>query len=283
MVDDAWSRSLAFLNRLTADDPDTINKRQLADFRKMEELRTRVATLVKDPATAESLKPWYNLMCKRPGFHDEYLQTFNRPNVTLVDTQGRGVDRVTENGVVALGREYSLDCLIFATGFEFLSPIEHRLGFDITGRGGQRISDLWRNGFSSLYGLHMRGFPNCFILGNAQQAIPPLFTYFTTEISRHIAFLVSKARERGIRSMESTAEAEKGWVDKVMAFAGMRRRFQKDCTPGYFNNEGDLSDLAIRNFFYMGGAIPYTTLLAEWRADESMPGLDISHDRKRTK
>lgn len=281
MVNDAWSRSLALLNRLAADDPDTIEKRQLADFGKLEELRARIDTVVEDPATADSLKPWYNLMCKRPGFHDEYLQTFNRPNVTLVDTEGRGVDRITEHGVVAMGREYPLDCLIYATGFEFLPKIDHRLGFDIVGRGGQRISDLWRNGFSSLYGLHMRGFPNCFILGSVQQAITPNFTYLHNELSRHIAFLVSKARARGIRSMESTAEAEKAWVEQVMSFAPMRRRIQKDCTPSYINNEGQLDDLTIRNNFFSGGATAYNNLLAEWRSDESMPGLEVSYFKSR--
>jgi cyclohexanone monooxygenase len=277
MVNDAWSRTLAILNSLSADDPATIEKRQLADFHKMEELRARVDAVVKDPVTAEALKPWYNVVCKRPGFHDEYLQTFNRPNVTLVDTEGRGIDRITENGVVAKGREYALDCIIYATGFEFLPEISHRLGYDVVGRGGKRISDLWRSGFSSLYGLHIRGFPNCFILGAAHQAITPNFTYLHNELSRHIAFIISKARARRVRSLEPTPEAEKAWVDRIMSFADMRRRFQKGCTPSYLNNEGQLDDLTIRNGFFSGGATVYNKLLADWRADESMPGLEVTY------
>jgi cyclohexanone monooxygenase len=91
---------------------------QLADFQKMEQVRARVDSVVKDRAAAEALKPWYNQFCKRPCFHDEYLDAFNRPSVTLVDTQGRGVERITENAIVANGQTYEIDCLIYATGFE---------------------------------------------------------------------------------------------------------------------------------------------------------------------
>ena len=85
-------------------------------------------TIVTDPATAESLKAWYRLNCKRTGFHDDYLATFNRPNVTLVDTDGRGVERFTENAVVVNGVEYEIDALIFATGFEVGTEFTRRLG-----------------------------------------------------------------------------------------------------------------------------------------------------------
>lgn len=276
MVNDCWSRALSVLNGLSGDDPETIEKRQMADFLTLEDLRARVDEIIEDPDTARSLKPWYNLMCKRPGFHDDYLPTFNRPNVTLVDTEGNGIDRITERGVVANGQEYPLDCLIYATGFEFMSQIDHRMGFDIVGRDGRKLSELWRKGYSSLFGLHMHGFPNCFILGNAQQAITPNFTYLHMELGRHIAFIISQAKARGIRAMEATPEAEKAWVDKVMSFGPMRQRLQKDCTPSYINNEGQVTDLDIRNGFFLGGATAYNGLLADWRADESMPGLEIS-------
>ncbi|MCB0221279.1 MAG: NAD(P)/FAD-dependent oxidoreductase, partial [Chrysiogenetes bacterium] len=94
------------------------SKFEIADFQKMNQIRSRVEHVVQDPKTADALKPWYRQFCKRPCFHDEYLDTFNRPNVELVDTDGKGVERITEEGVVANGKEYELDCLIFATGFE---------------------------------------------------------------------------------------------------------------------------------------------------------------------
>lgn len=276
MVNDCWSRALSTLNGLSGDDPETIEKRQIADFRTLEDLRARVDKIIDDPETAKSLKPWYNLMCKRPGFHDDYLPTFNRLNVTLVDTEGNGIDRITETGVVANGIEYPIDCLIYATGFEFMSQIDHRMGFDIIGRDGRKLSEMWRNGYSSLFGLHMHGFPNCFILGNSQQAITPNFTYLHMELARHIAFIVAQAQAKGIRAMEATPEAERAWVDKVMAFAPMRQRLQKDCTPSYINNEGQVTDRDVRNGFYLGGATAYNQFLADWRADETMPGLTIS-------
>ena len=82
---------------------------EMADFAKMEQIRSRVDALVADPTTAELLKPYYRQFCKRPCFHDDYLQTFNRPNVTLVDTDGKGIDRITDRGVVANGIEYETD------------------------------------------------------------------------------------------------------------------------------------------------------------------------------
>jgi cation diffusion facilitator CzcD-associated flavoprotein CzcO len=144
---------------------------QLADYRKMNQVRARVDAIVKDPQTAAALKPWYRQFCKRPCFHDEYLDAFNRPNVHLVDTHGRGVQALTERGVVANGREYEVDCLIFATGFEVGTSYTRRAGYDIVGRGGVTLSDHWANGLRTLHGLTAHGFPNCFFLGFTQTAI----------------------------------------------------------------------------------------------------------------
>ena len=107
---------------------------ELADYKKMNQVRARVDAIVKDPTTAAALKPWYRQFCKRPCFHDEYLQTYNRPNVHLVDTHGKGVERLTKNGVAANGREYELDCLIFATGFEVGCRRSRFLQYDAVGR-----------------------------------------------------------------------------------------------------------------------------------------------------
>src|SRR4029077_947656 len=116
---------------------------EIADYQKMNEIRDRVSATVRDPATAEALKPWYGQWCKRPTFNDEYLPTFNRPNVKLVDTKGKGVDRVTERGVVVDGVEYAVDCLIFATGFEVGTAYTRRAQFELYGRDGVPLSDYW--------------------------------------------------------------------------------------------------------------------------------------------
>ncbi|MBT5865958.1 MAG: NAD(P)/FAD-dependent oxidoreductase, partial [Ilumatobacter sp.] len=144
---------------------------EMADYRKMETVRRRAQEIVDDPNVAESLKPYYRQFCKRPCFHDEYLPTFNRPNVHLVDTEGKGVDRFTETGLVANGEHYELDCIIFATGFEVGTTYTRRSGYDIVGRGGQVLSDKWADGLRTLHGLQTEGFPNAFFLGFTQGAV----------------------------------------------------------------------------------------------------------------
>ena len=120
---------------------------ELADFKKMNQIRARVDAIVKDPATAEALKPWYRQFCKRPTFNDEYLPTFNRPNVTLVDTRGRRRRaHHRDAGSSFDGVEYEVDCIIFATGFEVGTAYTRRAGFEIYGRDGKSLTDHWANG-----------------------------------------------------------------------------------------------------------------------------------------
>ena len=175
LVNDGWTdiiRNLATLGRPQPGEDITPQQAaarvELADFQKMEQIRARVDELVEDPATADALKPWYRQFCKRPCFHDDYLKAFNRPQVTLVDTNGQGVERITERGVVANGQEYELDCLIYATGFEVGTAYTRRAGYDILGRGGFKLSDKWADGLCTLHGFQTRGFPNCFFMGVTQ-------------------------------------------------------------------------------------------------------------------
>lgn len=275
LVSDGWTEALGRMGRLRRGEISDLERLQLADFEKMEEIRARVDRIVEDPDTAAALKPWYNQMCKRPCFNDDYLPTFNRPNVTLVDTGGQGVERITERGVVARGREYELDCLIYGTGFEFQTGFAQRSGYEIRGRDGLTLSEKYREGAATLYGIHTRGFPNCFILGNAQQANTPNFTHMLNEASRHVAFLVRACLDRGLETVEPTAEAEAAWVADVMSFAPMRRQFDQECTPGYYNNEGMPSDLQVLNGFYGGGSLPFIKLLQDWRSRGDLAGLEV--------
>jgi cation diffusion facilitator CzcD-associated flavoprotein CzcO len=105
-----------------------------SDFEKMEEIRARIDTIVTHRETAEKLKAWYRQLCKRPCFHDEYLQAFNTPGVRLIDTDGKGVERITEKGVVVADVEYEVDCIIYASGFEFGTEYTRRAGFDLSPR-----------------------------------------------------------------------------------------------------------------------------------------------------
>jgi cation diffusion facilitator CzcD-associated flavoprotein CzcO len=141
-----------------------------ADFEKMSEIRARVDALVHDADTAEKLKAWYRQLCKRPCFHDAYLQAFNQPRTHLLDTDGRGVERITERGVVVAGVEYEVDCIIYASGFEVGTRYTRRAGFDLTGRDGLTLSQAWADGMRSLHGVHVHGFPNAFFVQPAQGA-----------------------------------------------------------------------------------------------------------------
>jgi cation diffusion facilitator CzcD-associated flavoprotein CzcO len=249
---------------------------ELMDYKKMNQVRARVDSIVKDPATAEALKPWYRQFCKRPCFHDEYLPTYNRPNVELVDTKGKGVEALTARGVVANGKEYELDCLIFATGFEVGTSYTRRAGYDIVGRGGVTLSERWSDGLRTLHGMTTHGFPNCFFLGFTQTAITISVPQALNEQAEHVVHMVTESRARGATSLEPTLEGEANYVDEVKSLARIGARFYMECTPGYYNSEGASGNKG--GFFsdmYGAGPLRFFEVLAEWRADGRMEGLDL--------
>jgi len=248
---------------------------QLADFQKMEQVRARVDSVVSDRATAEALKPWYNQFCKRPCFHDEYLAAFNRPGVTLVDTQGRGVERITENAIVANGQAYEIDCLIYATGFEVGTSYTRRAGYEVTGRDGVTLTTKWADGVSTLHGMHSRGFPNCFIISNSQSGFTANYPHMLNEQSKHCAYIIAEASARQARTVEAAQEAEDAWVQTIISTAILRQKFQEDCTPGYYNNEGKPSALAARNGAFGAGPIAFVKILEDWRAAGDLAGLEV--------
>ena len=255
-------------------DPDALVQR--ADDLKMQRVRARVDAVVRNPATAEALKPWYNQFCKRPCFHDQYLDTFNRPNVHLVDTQGQGVDRITERGLVVAGREYPLDCLIFGTGFEVGTDFTRRLGFEVTGRGGLTLTQKWKDGASTFHGLFTRGFPNLFVMTTQQSGQSANFQHMLDEQSRHIGHILGEVKARGARTLECSAEAEAQWVDTIVRLARTRHDFLAACTPGYYNNEGNPDARTERNNQFWRGPMVFIRLLDEWRRTGTLPGLELT-------
>ena len=249
---------------------------QRADDLKMERVRARVAAVVKDPTTAEALKPWYSQFCKRPCFHDQYLATFNRPNVQLVDTQGQGVERITERGVVVAGREYALDCLIYGTGFEVGSDFTRRLGFEVHGRDGLTLTDKWRDGASTFHGMFTRGFPNLFVMTTQQSGQSANFQHMLDEQSKHMAHVLGEVRARGLRTLEASQDAEQAWVGTILKYAKTRRDYLASCTPGYYNNEGQPDARMERNSQFWRGPMAFIRLLDEWRRSGTMPGLELT-------
>ena len=249
---------------------------ELADFEKMEQIRARVDAIVADPATAGALKPYYRQFCKRPCFHDEYLQTFNRPTVSLIDTDGRGVDRITERGVGANGIEYEVDCIIYATGFEVGTDYTRRAGYEIYGRAGQRLTDKWADGVATLHGMHSNGFPNCFIFSPAQSGFTVNYPHALDEQSRHAAYIIGHALDHGIEVVEASRSAEDEWVATIIRLAQNNLRFLEACTPGYYNNEGRPADRSAQNSSYGAGPVAFFALLDAWRREGSLAGLDLA-------
>jgi cyclohexanone monooxygenase len=281
LVHDGWTEILGTLSGLGARDgvnsPEEIAARiELADLTKMEQIRARVDEIVRDPATADALKPWYRQFCKRPCFHDDYLATFNRPTVRLVDTDGRGVERVTARGVVVAGEEYELDCLILATGFEVGTEYTRRAGCDLVGRDGLRLSEKWGAQVATFHGHLSRGFPNCFFMGGIQSGVSPNFTELYNEQSRHVAYVVEQVLATGATRVEPTAEAEQQWLATIADSNRGRTSFQDQCTPGYYNNEGRPGEGP--GWFggnYGGGAQAFFQLLRDWRDEGTLDGLEV--------
>lgn len=251
---------------------------ELRDLQLMDELRARVDDIVADPATAAALKPWYRLLCKRPCFNDAYLQAFNRPNVRLVDTDGKGVERLSGDSVIVGGRAYAIDCLILATGFEIGTAYPERSGFEVFGRDGLTLTDKWSTGMRTLHGLQTAGFPNCFFVGVTQGGYTANFSHMLCEQGTHIAYIVSEAKRRGMPVVETTPEGESAWVDIINSFGAGDPAYRQQCTPGYYNNEGRPEEASARvktALFYGGGTAQFFDLLKEWRNEGGMEGMTL--------
>ncbi len=247
-----------------------------ADFEKMSEIRARVDALVHDADTASKLKAWYRQLCKRPCFHDAYLQAFNQPRTHLLDTDGRGVDRITERGVVVAGVEQAVDCIIYASGFEVGTAYTRRAGFDPVGRDGLTLSQAWGDGMRSLHGVHVHGFPNAFFVQPTQGAnLISNIPHNLVESGLTIAKIVRHALDGGHRQVEATLAAQAAWVELLLSGPG-RMLGSPDCTPGYYNNEGQDPGPAGRlNVGYPAGASAYFSYLAGWRDSGRFDGLDF--------
>ena len=265
-----------FMTKKVSDYMDLANALQIADYQKMEMVRTRAEEIVNDKETAESLKPYYNQFCKRPCFHDEYLKTYNRENVRLIDTDGKGLEELSENGIIFNDVEYEVDCIIFATGFEVGTDYSRRSGYQIKGVNDLTVSDKWKKGLSTFHGMHSRGFPNCFFFGHAQSGFTASYTYSLDEQSIHMAYIIKEANKRGATRIETSKEAEDSWINTIIEKARITATFQENCTPGYYNNEGKINQTP-QNNTYGGGPIEFFSLLKKWRSKGDLRGLEINN------
>ncbi|TFU05950.1 NAD(P)/FAD-dependent oxidoreductase [Polymorphobacter arshaanensis] len=249
-----------------------------ADIEKMSEIRARAEAIVEDKETAEKLKAWYRQLCKRPCFHDAYLQAFNEPNTHLIDTDGKGVERIDETGFWVGGKHYDVDCIIYASGFEVGTSHQRRAGFDIAGVGGKRLSEAWSDGMRTLHGLHVNGFPNAFVVQVAQAAnyivnVP----HNWSDAGETIATIVRHAIDTGAKKVDVLPEAQKKWVEFVLTSPGGMAGIAPDCTPGYYNNEGKgYQESALFGAGHPAGAVAFFSYIDDWRKSGKFEGLTFN-------
>ncbi|MGM7669224.1 flavin-containing monooxygenase [Microbacterium sp. A93] len=287
LVGDGWTKTFEVLSepiehvegRLgRMPDADELNELNIInDYRVMNNLRARIDEIVTDPVTANALKPHYRWWCKRPGWHDDYLESFNRDNVHLVDTHGQGVEAFTKKGVIVGGKEYPLDCVIMATGFEATIEYTRLAGFEFHGRGTS-LTDHWRNaGVRTFHGMSTDKFPNLFFIGGNLQTVSAVnAVHLLDEQAKYVAHIVTNFVERGARTIEPTAEAVDAWVQEIRTAPSNKSQFEfyLECTPGYYNNDGKAASMddLFTGGRYGGGALAYYELLENW-SDGTLEGF----------
>ena len=284
LVDDGWTHHYARVHHPPRRKDMTIEEYlrggEELDYGVMEEHRRRVEELVRDPATAEILKPYYRYLCKRPCFHDEYLLAYNEPNVTLVDAPA-GFDRVTKLGPVVDGEQYEVDCLIYGTGFEpEITPIPRRAGHEIVGRGGLTLAEKFADGPSTLFGLMTRGFPNLFVMPSpaAQAVVTVNYTQLAVVGAQFVGGAVGVLQQKGVDVFDVSAEAEDAWVDQIVGSFVDGSRVMAACTPSRINNEGHPELMNPKQSNYgrgFGDWFGYRDLLEQWVQRGDCEGLEL--------
>ena len=284
LVDDGWTHHYAAVHHPPRGRDMTLaeylQSAEAFDYGIMEEHRHRVDELVADPVTAEVLKPYYRYLCKRPCFHDEYLQAFNHPNVTLVDCP-TGIDRVTDKAVVVDGEAYDVDCIIYGTGFEAeLTPLPRRAGHEVVGRDGVTLADKWADGAATLFGMMIRGFPNLMVMpAPGQQAVVTVnYTQLAVFGGEFVGRLVGLLDQGGVEVFDVSAEAEADWTKQIVDSFVDGSAVMAACTPSRLNNEGHPEAMKPRNGNYgrgMGDWFAYRELLERWLDDGAFEGLEL--------
>jgi cyclohexanone monooxygenase len=289
--DEGWTRMARNVRVLMAEvddlSPDQLRELpQLADFKAMEEIRHRVDQTVEDPEVADKLKAFYNQFCKRPTFNDDYLEMFNRPNVELVDvSESKGVERITERGIVVNGKEYEVDCIIYASGFEITSSYQRRIGFPIYGVDGESIYDFWDDGMRTMHGLMAHGFPNMFLCGGLFVfQLGANYCYGVDVQAKHVAYTLSELTKRKVQVAQPSTEAVQRWMDDQLSSESSQAQLilggsAASCTPGYYNQEGTQERYRdVRLESYGKGLGAYRKVLDTWRMAGELDGLELTNE-----
>lgn len=285
LTDDGWTRHYAAVQNPPrikgASFEEFMRTAEELDFRIMEEHRQRIDQLVTDPKVAAALKPYYRYLCKRPCFHDEYYDAFNRANVTLIDCPA-GVERITERGPVVGGHQYEVNFIVYGTGFEAeITPLQRRVGHDIVGRDGITLAEKWADGAASLFGMMSRGFPNMFVMpAPGQQSVVTVnYTQVAVLGAEFISGTVALLNKEGHTVFDVNAEAEADWIRQIVDTYVDPSAVMSACTPSRLNNEGDPGGVKARDTNYgrdFGDYFAYRELLERWLASGEFDGLDLA-------
>lgn len=178
-------------------------------------VRAKIREIVRDPITAEKLTPYdHPLGSKRLPIDTYYYETFNRPNVTLVDLRSTPIVEITPQGLRTSALDYPLDDIVFATGFDAVTGALLRI--DIRGRGGLGLRTKWADGPHTYLGLQTAGFPNLFIITGPGS--PSVLSNMPVSIEQHVEWIadcIAYLREHQFATIEPTAPAEAAWVEHV--------------------------------------------------------------------
>jgi cation diffusion facilitator CzcD-associated flavoprotein CzcO len=276
LVHDGWTEVMWVDTQRAPGSDEEAEALERSDFETMEAIRRRIDEVVQDPDTAEKLKPYWGKHCKRVCFHDDYLPAFNLPNVHLVDTDGRGVDRLTEHGPVVDGVEYPVDLLIYASGFEVTTDLDQRLGFDPKGRDGITLSERWAEGAHTLHGVLASGFPNLLLISLVQGGFGTNFSHLLSESAKHVAHVIEACIEQGIAVIEPEEAAEEEWLAVLQGVGMGGATYFLSCTPSFYNSEQQAIDLrASRNLTYLGSLLDYVGYLERWRGEPDFTGVTV--------
>jgi cation diffusion facilitator CzcD-associated flavoprotein CzcO len=285
LTDDGWTHHYAAVQNPPrvkgASLSEFMRTAEELDFEIMEQHRQRIDQLVAKPDVAAALKPYYRYLCKRPCFHDEYFDAFNRSNVTLVDCPA-GIERITESGPVVGGQQYDVDCIVYGTGFEAeLTPLQRRVGHEIVGRDGITLAQKWADGAASLFGMMSRGFPNMFVMpAPGQQSVVTVnYTQIAVLGAEFIAGTVALLGKRGADVFDVSAEAEDDWIRQIVETYVDPSAVMSACTPSRINNEGDPGGIRARDTNFgrgFGDYFAYRDLLEGWLESGNLDGLDLA-------
>ncbi|KAL1859566.1 hypothetical protein Daus18300_009567 [Diaporthe australafricana] len=256
-------------------------------------IRHRVDEIVHDRQTAEALKPWYPTWCKRPGFHDEYLETFNLPNVQLVDiADTKGISGAFPEGLLVGERRIELDVLVLSTGFRPIVNLQDpdpgaKSNTILIGRDSIPMADKWAvRGAATLFGSMTHSFPNLLLAGTIQSAVSSNNTGALDALARHAAYIVTESLRRADDAdrvaIEPSEEAEESWSAEILKYDLFASPIAV-CTPGFFNCEGEaLKPVSAeeelkrrRGSCFMRGLPVFRQILDDWKTEGQMAGLIV--------